>query len=78
QGVSFRWTIADYAERLNLCGTVQNLKDGSVELFLTGSQAELNRFLETIEKQPGLAEIRSITTKFQESGKKYPDFQILF
>ena len=38
QGVGFRYTAKEYAERLGLVGMVRNLSDGSVELIAQGKK----------------------------------------
>jgi acylphosphatase len=44
QGVGFRYTAYNYAQELGLRGTVCNLPDGNVELFIQGPKATLERF----------------------------------
>ena len=36
QGIGFRYTVLDYARRLDLKGRVKNLPDGRVELLAEG------------------------------------------
>jgi acylphosphatase len=45
QGVGFRFTARQVAERFAVVGYVRNLPDGSVELVAEGELAELDRFL---------------------------------
>ena len=45
QGVGFRYTTCEIAERFAVSGFVQNLPDGSVKLVAEGEQDELERFL---------------------------------
>lgn len=59
QGVGFRWTIAAHAERLKVYGTVSNLDNGTVELFVEGSKEGLQNFLEEVLREPGHAGIEN-------------------
>lgn len=51
QGVGFRYTTKDLAEKHRIKGTVRNLPDGSVELIAQGSQDEVERFYSLLEKE---------------------------
>ncbi len=42
QGVGFRYTVRDMADRLHLTGWVRNLPDGRVELWAEGEEGRLN------------------------------------
>lgn len=44
QGVGFRWTSQEIANRLHLTGWVKNLSDGTVEMELQGSDEGISRF----------------------------------
>lgn len=50
QGVGFRATACEIARKLHLTGTVQNLDDGSVEIFAQGTQEELESLVEILKK----------------------------
>lgn len=47
QGVGFRYSVKQIAAGFDLSGTVRNLMDGRVELFLQGEQTEI----EEMEKE---------------------------
>ena len=53
QGVGFRAITQHYALQLGLSGTVQNLSDGSVELYARGSREQLDKLLNLIRQQFG-------------------------
>lgn len=63
QGVGFRWTVVDHAERFGLTGTVQNLSNGSVEIIAQGSDENLKQFLAAIQESPGNASIIAVTSR---------------
>jgi acylphosphatase len=48
QGVGFRFTTREIADRFRVVGFVQNLADGRVLLTAEGSPAELDRFVAAI------------------------------
>ena len=45
QGVGFRYTARQIADRFDVTGFVENLGDGRVELVAEGEPAEIDRFL---------------------------------
>ena len=77
QGVGFRWTVVDHAERCHLTGTVQNLVDGSVEVIAQGSQDNLEAFLDAVCKESGHASLDSVHTSFHQSMQTFTTFRII-
>lgn len=77
QGVGFRWTVQDHAERLQLAGTVENLPDGSVEVFASGPRPALEAFLKAIQEEPGPAQIQNVETSYLAKHSAYSQFTIL-
>jgi acylphosphatase len=51
QGVGFRYTTREIAERFNVSGYVENLTDGRVCLVAEGEPAELDRFLAAVAQR---------------------------
>lgn len=51
QGVGFRAMTLRIAEELELNGTVENLSDGTVEIYIQGPEKSLNDFIERIKKE---------------------------
>ncbi len=51
QGVGFRATVRDIAQRFEVSGQVRNLLDGSVELIAEGESAELQAFCSAITER---------------------------
>lgn len=78
QGVGFRWTVIDYAEKYHLKGTVRNLPGGAVEAIVQGELAEIEAFLEAIEQNPAPAQITSIKKENRTPSKLFEDFQIVY
>ncbi|HVX09649.1 MAG TPA: acylphosphatase [Pirellulales bacterium] len=51
QGVGFRFTTREIAERFEVAGFVENLSDGRVHLVVEGDPAELDRFLAAVAQR---------------------------
>jgi acylphosphatase len=51
QGVGFRYTARNAANRFEVTGYVRNLPDGRVMLVVEGEPAELDRFLGSLEAE---------------------------
>lgn len=77
QGVGFRALVRSYAEQLRLNGTACNLADGSVEIYLQGTQPQLNAFRQQLEKNPGLGSIESWEIHYYKAFQPLPNFQII-
>ena len=50
QGVGFRWRARHAAQAVGATGWVRNERDGSVTMELQGSEEQLERVLETLER----------------------------
>jgi acylphosphatase len=51
QGVGFRYTTREIAQRFQVAGYVENLLDGSVHLVVEGEPDELDRFLAAVAQR---------------------------
>ncbi len=78
QGVGFRWTVVDYAEKFHLMGTTKNLSDGTVEVYAQGSKESLESFLEAVQKDSGLARIESVIAEYKKPNSQYSNFRIVY
>lgn len=52
QGVGFRWTTLQLAQRHHIVGTVANQADGSVEIIAVGAPPDLEAFAASIKAGP--------------------------
>ncbi len=50
QGVGFRYSVKQIVAGFDVCGTVQNLPDGRVELLVQGDQAEVDELIEAVDE----------------------------
>jgi acylphosphatase len=65
QGVGFRYTVKDLARGFDVCGSVKNLPDGSVELKAMGEPEEIDSFIREIAEESAVA--RNIKNQYSET-----------
>jgi acylphosphatase len=77
QGVGFRFTAFNIANRYDLTGFVRNLPDGTVEMFVQGPAETIENCIRDIQEEFGRF-IRE--TKIQDCppAPQYKDFKITF
>lgn len=63
QGVGFRGFCMVRAQRFKLTGSVKNLDNGMVEIFVQGEDSDIVKFLEEIEKGDRFIRVDNITVK---------------
>jgi len=78
QGVGFRFTAQIYAERMGLCGTVRNVPDGTVEIYVQGSRQELDEFLRKLVGPSGPGHIDGVTKEYKLVSTVFTDFRVIF
>ncbi|MEI2758809.1 MAG: acylphosphatase [Bacteroidia bacterium] len=76
QGVFFRKYTLQTGRRLNLCGFVRNLTDGSVYVEATGSELQLKELVAWCHKGSPLAVVKQVLVREISVIHKEP-FQIL-
>ena len=77
QGVFFRATTRDYANRMRITGTVKNLPDGTVEIYAQGKKEDLDRLVEKLKGASGPGHVDSISTDFYKPTQLYDSFRIV-
>lgn len=60
QGVYFRQSTAEQAERLDLDGWVRNLEDGRVEILIEGEEAAVRELQQWLAHGPELARVDAV------------------
>jgi acylphosphatase len=77
QGVGFRFTAFNTANRHQLTGFVRNLPDGTVEMFAQGSAGTVDDCIRDIEEEFSRY-IRETEIKEIPPNPQYKDFKITF
>lgn len=76
QGVGFRYFAQRTARELGLTGWVRNLPDGTVEVFAGGTQATLERFMQSLKVGPIGSRVEDTRFQWLETPEKLEGFQI--
>ncbi len=63
QGVGFRGFCMAHALQNNLTGSVRNMENGLVELFIQGEEEDINKFLDTVQKGDRFIRVDNISVK---------------
>jgi acylphosphatase len=77
QGVGFRYTAERIAKASGVCGSVRNLRDGSVEVIAEAPKEALVQFLERL-KDRFAGYIRSVDVDWEPASGGFRDFSITF
>ena len=75
QGVWFRATTKRKADQLNVVGSVQNIKDGSVRITAKGEEVSINEFIQFCKIGPDTARVKSIVIRYIDVDAK--SFEII-
>ncbi len=76
QGVGFRWTTKKLAQGYDVTGSVRNLPDGRVELFVRGEAEEVDDFLTAMRESALAGHITAERASDVEAGP-FKGFQII-
>ena len=77
QGIGFRFTALNIANRCQLTGLVRNLPDGSVEMLAQGYPGDIDDCIRDI-KESFAGYIRETKTEEIPPNPRYEDFKITF
>ncbi|MDR6971192.1 acylphosphatase [Leifsonia shinshuensis] len=61
QGVGFRWSAREAAQRIGVTGWARNRLDGTVEAEVQGDQDQVDRMLDWLRTGPPGASVDSVT-----------------
>jgi acylphosphatase len=76
QGVFYRATARDEAEKLGLTGWIKNTSEGNVEVVVNGSQELIDRYIAWCWKGPSRAKVESVEVKDLQE-ERFDGFQII-
>lgn len=77
QGVSFRYSAREEAQRLHLTGWVRNLPNGDVEAVAEGEQATLKKFVAWCHEGPSEAKVESVKEEVLPATGEFSTFAIV-
>lgn len=75
QGVGFRYHTREEARRLGLCGTVENLADGTVLIWVEGKEVPLLDFLKWCHRGPSTSKVQQLDYEIVNSSH-FKNFEI--
>lgn len=76
QGVFFRQSAKEQAEKFNISGFAKNLSDGSIFIEAEGKEQNLKAFINWCHRGPEYAQVDDIKINQQDRIKNYSDFVI--
>lgn len=76
QGVYYRATTKEMADKMGIKGWVRNSEDGDVEIVASGSEDELEEFIAWCRIGPGRAEVMNLLITSIEN-QLFEDFKII-
>ena len=66
QGVGYRFSTMDEANRLGINGWVRNLPDGRVEALFEGSKAAVEEMISWCRQGPRTAVVKDVAVEYEE------------
>ena len=75
QGVGFRYSTSQQAEKLNLSGWVKNEADGSVSAEVTGEDSDVDSFEKWCSSGPSSAKVEKVESE-EKPMEKYRKFEV--
>ena len=76
QMVMYRDFAVRTARSLSIVGTVQNLEDGSVEIYAEGKENSLTHYVEKLNRGSLLSRVESVDIEWTTPTHRYKDFSI--
>jgi acylphosphatase len=78
QGVFFRYSAQELANRLNVLGWVKNRWDGKVEAVFEGERNVVKHMIEWCHKGPPGAHVQSVDTHWEDYVGEFDQFSIIY
>jgi acylphosphatase len=76
QGVGFRSFVQENAVLLGVTGWVRNRWNGAVELLAEGSQQNLEKFLQIVQRGPRAAFVSDVSIEWLSATGEFRDFRV--
>jgi acylphosphatase len=78
QGVGYRFYATRIARRMGLKGSIENLRDGTVEALVQGDPKTIDEFIEELREGPRFAEVTTIEQERRDTVAVLGDFDVKF
>lgn len=76
QGVFFRATAKDVAQTLGVTGWIKNTEAGDVEATVSGTEEQLNAFIDWCKKGPSSAVVKKVHV-YEEQETAFEKFTVV-
>lgn len=77
QGVWFRASTRDEAQRLGLIGSVRNLANGGVEIVAAGEDVMVEQFIQWAHKGPPMADVTHVEIETLSNPPSVQIFEVI-
>lgn len=77
QGVFFRQSAKQEAEKLGIVGWVKNKSDGSVEIMTEGGKENIDKFIKWCKSGPPFAKVEKVEIEEFKKSEDFSDFSIV-
>lgn len=77
QGVYFRASARDVANKLAIKGWIKNMPDGNVEVMAEGKKEQLDKFIEWCRHGPTQAQVKEVRITTAEADPSLPETFII-
>ncbi|MEQ8676142.1 MAG: acylphosphatase [Aggregatilineales bacterium] len=78
QGVSFRYTTQQEAQKLGISGWVRNRPERTVEVTAEGERDKLDALLAFLYHGPPAAKVENVQATWSDGTGEFDDFQITY
>ena len=76
QGVFYRASAQQEAQRLGLHGEIRNLPGGEVEAIVEGEKSQIDEFIAWCRRGPPAAEVEDVRVRFGEPRGEFRTFRV--
>jgi len=77
QGVFFRRSAKNEAEKLGLVGWIRNRQDGGVDAVAQGSQENIDKFIKWCRRGPPFGKVEKVEVERKRKLVKFEGFEIV-
>lgn len=77
QMVMFRDFATRKANKLDISGSVRNLPDGTVEVIAQGEKAQIERYIEYLNKGSVLSRVDNVAVEWRKPQKVFDSFELV-